>query len=49
MLLLRTSTSEQTARLSAGAQSVGYLLAASGPVAVGVLHDVTGNWSPSAC
>lgn len=47
MLLLRTSTGEQTARLSAGARSVAYRLAASGPAAVGVLHDVTRSWCPS--
>jgi CP family cyanate transporter-like MFS transporter len=26
------------------AQSVGYLIAALGPVLVGVTHDVTGSW-----
>ena len=27
------------------AQSVGYLLAAAGPVGVGILHDLTGSWT----
>jgi CP family cyanate transporter-like MFS transporter len=27
------------------AQSVGYILAAVGPVAIGALHDVTGSWT----
>lgn len=31
--------------LSAFAQGSGYLLAAGGPLLVGVLHDLTGNWS----
>ena len=26
------------------AQSVGYLVPAAGPVAIGALHDVTGSW-----
>jgi CP family cyanate transporter-like MFS transporter len=27
------------------AQSVGYLIASTGPVGIGVLHDVTGGWT----
>ena len=26
-------------------QSVGYILAAAGPIAIGWIHDVTGSWS----
>jgi CP family cyanate transporter-like MFS transporter len=28
------------------AQAVGYLVAASGPVLLGVLHDAIGSWRP---
>ncbi|QXJ19688.1 MFS transporter [Actinomadura graeca] len=42
---MRTRTAADTATLSAMAQSVGYLLAAFGPFAVGVLRDATGSWS----
>ncbi|MFW3168556.1 MFS transporter [Geodermatophilus sp. CPCC 206100] len=44
LVLVRTRDVGQTGRLSAAAQSVGYLLAATGPLAVGLLHDVTGGW-----
>ena len=42
---LRTRNHSQAAALSGMAQSVGYLLAAAGPVAFGWLHDLTGSWS----
>ena len=41
---LRAGGAAQAAALSGMAQSVGYLLAASGPVLCGVLHDATGGW-----
>lgn len=44
VVLLRTRDVEQTGRLSAAAQSAGYLLAATGPIAVGALAEVTGGW-----
>ena len=44
LVLVRTREVGQTGRLSAAAQSVGYLLAATGPLAVGLLHDATGGW-----
>lgn len=47
LLQLRTRHSVETARLSAMAQSVGYLIAAAGPIAVGVLHDRFGGWNVS--
>ncbi|NAZ86862.1 MFS transporter, partial [Kineococcus sp. T90] len=33
--------------LSGMAQSVGYLLAAAGPVLAGALHAATGSWTPT--
>ena len=41
---LRTKTAYEAAELSSFAQSIGYLLAAIGPVLFGYLHDMTGNW-----
>ncbi|WP_314149660.1 MFS transporter [uncultured Leifsonia sp.] len=43
---LRTTHHAQAAALSGMAQSVGYLVAAAGPIAVGALHDATGSWTP---
>jgi MFS transporter, CP family, cyanate transporter len=38
------------ASLSAFAQSVGYLVATTGPLAVGFLHSATGSWTvPVIC
>ncbi len=42
---LRTRNPGQAAALSGMAQSVGYLLAATGPIVFGWLHDLTGGWS----
>ncbi|MCW2578783.1 MAG: cynX [Blastococcus sp.] len=47
MVLLRTRDVAQTGRLSASAQSIGYLIAAAGPLAVGLLHEATGGWTAS--
>ncbi|MBB4826144.1 CP family cyanate transporter-like MFS transporter [Sporosarcina luteola] len=44
---LRTNTPMEAAELSGMAQSIGYLLAAIGPVLFGILHDVTGSWDVS--
>ncbi|MDN4160487.1 MFS transporter [Nocardioides abyssi] len=41
---LRARTPEGTAALSAFTQSAGYLLAAAGPFAIGIVHDATGGW-----
>jgi CP family cyanate transporter-like MFS transporter len=41
---LRTRTHHAAAALSGMAQSVGYALAATGPVLVGLLHDLMGGW-----
>lgn len=42
---LRTRSAEQTARLSGKVQSVGYVLSASGPIAIGAVHDAFGGWT----
>lgn len=42
---LRAKDASDAAELSGMAQSVGYLLAAVGPVMVGLLYDLTNNWS----
>jgi MFS transporter, CP family, cyanate transporter len=42
---LRASTTRGTAALSSLAQGAGYTLAATGPVTVGALHDLTGEWT----
>lgn len=41
---LRTRDVPQSTALSGMSQSVGYLLAAAGPVAMGQLHDLLGGW-----
>jgi CP family cyanate transporter-like MFS transporter len=42
---LRSRTPEGTAALSGLTQSLGYLLAAAGPFAVGAIYDATGGWT----
>lgn len=42
---LRSRNHDEAAELSGMAQSVGYLLAALGPVSIGILHHVTGTWT----
>jgi CP family cyanate transporter-like MFS transporter len=44
LVVARTCTTADAARLSAMSQSVGYLVAAAGPFAFGALHDLTGGW-----
>ncbi|TDQ42877.1 CynX/NimT family MFS transporter [Aureibacillus halotolerans] len=44
LFTLRTRTSEEAADLSGMAQSIGYLLASTGPMLAGVLHERTGSW-----
>lgn len=45
LIVLRTRTSTDAARLSAMAQTGGYLIAALGPLLAGALHALTGGWS----
>ncbi len=42
---LRAANSRQAATLSAMAQTVGYLVAAGAPPAIGYVHDVAGSWT----
>lgn len=42
---LRAVDYHQAAGLSSMAQSIGYLIAAGGPLAIGLLHDATGDWA----
>ena len=44
LLAVRARDADTAARLSGMAQCVGYILAAFGPLLVGVLHGVCGNW-----
>jgi MFS transporter, CP family, cyanate transporter len=42
---LRSATPASAGALSGFAQAVGYLAAATGPLLVGLLHDLNGGWS----
>lgn len=42
---LRSPDSDTTAALSGMAQGGGYLIAAAGPLLIGLLHDITGGWT----
>ena len=44
-MVLRSSSTAQTSQVSGMAQSIGYCLAAIGPLAIGALHDITGSWT----
>ncbi len=48
MILQRAADGHAAAALSSMAQSVGYTMAACGPLLVGGLHDATGDWSGAA-
>lgn len=41
----RSGDAVTASRLSGMAQTVGYLLAAAGPLAVGAVHQATGSWT----
>jgi CP family cyanate transporter-like MFS transporter len=45
LMMARAPDSAVAASLSAFAQSVGYLVAAAGPLEVGLLHTATGGWN----
>ncbi len=45
MIGLRSREAHTTAALSAFVQSIGYIVAGTGPLLFGVLNDVTGHWA----
>jgi CP family cyanate transporter-like MFS transporter len=45
LVVLRSPDAAHAAQLSSMSQSVGYTLAATGPLVVGALHDLTGSWT----
>jgi MFS transporter, CP family, cyanate transporter len=45
MIGMRARTQDGTAVLSGFVQSVGYVLAAAGPLGTGLLFDLTGGWT----
>ncbi|WP_225775209.1 CynX/NimT family MFS transporter [Pseudomonas sp. Marseille-Q5115] len=45
LIVLRSPDAHVAASLSGMAQGFGYTLASMGPLAVGVVHDLTGGWS----
>jgi CP family cyanate transporter-like MFS transporter len=45
LIALRARTPEGTAALSAFSQSAGYLIAITGPFAIGVVHTASGGWT----
>ena len=47
LIVLRGGTVTSTASLSTLVQTVGYLVAAAGPLAIGAVHDITGSWTPA--
>jgi CP family cyanate transporter-like MFS transporter len=44
LAVLRSRSAQDAAQLSAMSQSVGYALAAIGPLVFGLLHDLSDNW-----
>ncbi|MGB6069743.1 MAG: MFS transporter [Rhodococcus sp. (in: high G+C Gram-positive bacteria)] len=47
LMNLRAATARDAASLSSMAQTVGYVLAACGPLVCGAVHSVTQRWEPS--
>lgn len=45
LIVLRSKDAHVAANLSSMAQGVGYALASMGPLAVGLVHDLTGGWA----
>ncbi|MEV4944526.1 MFS transporter [Streptomyces sp. NPDC053755] len=45
LIVLRSGDAVTASRLSGMAQTVGYLLAAAGPLAAGAMHQATGSWT----
>ncbi len=49
MFNIRSKSQETLLRISGFAQGFGYLTAALGPLILGILHELTGNWTSSLC
>lgn len=47
LIALRTRTPGDATALSTMTQSFGYVIAGLGPLAVGLLHELTGSWKPT--
>jgi MFS transporter, CP family, cyanate transporter len=47
LIVLRGGPVTSTSALSTLVQTVGYLIAAAGPLAIGAVHDVSGSWTPA--
>ena len=47
LIVLRGGTIKSTAGLSTLVQTVGYMIAAVAPFAIGAVHDITGSWTPA--
>jgi MFS transporter, CP family, cyanate transporter len=47
LIVLRGGSVTSTAGLSTLVQTVGYLVAATGPLVIGAIHDLTGSWTPA--
>ncbi|MGO3688868.1 MAG: CynX/NimT family MFS transporter [Psychroflexus halocasei] len=45
LIVMRSSDTDTAAELSGMAQSIGYLIAATGPLVVGAIHDIFDNWN----
>ncbi|MBF6621139.1 MAG: MFS transporter [Patulibacter sp.] len=45
LMVIRARDERRAAELSGMAQTVGYLLAATGPLMLGAVHDLTGGWT----
>jgi CP family cyanate transporter-like MFS transporter len=46
-IVLRGGTVSSTTGLSTLVQTVGYMIAAVAPFAIGAIHDITGSWTPA--
>jgi CP family cyanate transporter-like MFS transporter len=49
LIALRSRDGRNSTQLSAMTQSIGYAVAAAGPLTFGLLHTATGNWTVPLC
>jgi CP family cyanate transporter-like MFS transporter len=45
LIVLRSTDADTAAELSGIVQSIGYLIAATGPLLIGIIHDVSQDWN----